>query len=190
MLILIATVLLASQSQAPAQAAKGCKPQPMPAAIDAAGRVPIASDMIEFAATPSLEHPGRAWVVRLSRRGQVEATIEVVRLRRQHDCNRYDIERRWQSPLSQAEYLDLAAKAVAVGVPHPATFVPSSTGQPPDLVLDGTAIDLRLTGQGWQITRSLNHYGQGVAISAIFRNLASKYVPASELPAEDWRTLP
>jgi len=189
LLALIAITTLASQAQKATQANQRCIPQPMPPAIDSAGELPIASDVIEFAATPALQYPGRAWVVRVYRRGAVEAKIEVVRLRRRNDCNRYDIEARWRSPLQQADYVALAETLVPIGVPAASVFVPSSSEQLPELVLDGTGIDLRLRSAGWQVSRSLNHYGQfGGTISEIFRHLSSKYVPESELPKDDWRT--
>ncbi|MEG3089368.1 hypothetical protein [Sphingomonas sp. PB4P5] len=189
--VLIAMTTLVPQAQTVAQVSPRCSEQPLPPAIDSAGEPPTASGVIEFAATPSLEHPGKAWVMRISRRGDAEAKIDVLRLRRQEYCNRYDIEARWQAPLKQEEYVAIAAGVAPLTVPTPSVFVPSPTDQLPEIVMDGTSIDLRLFSHGWQVTRSLNHYsGAGAAISAIFRNLASKYVPASELPTEDWRTLP
>lgn len=189
LLFVIAIATFAFEPRADAQASQPCIPQPVPPAIDSAGSPPIGSDVIEFAATPSLQYPSRAWVVRLWRRGQSEAVIEIVRLRQQHDCNRYDIEARWKAPLRQEEYRTIAAKVAPVGVPPSAIFVPSSTGPLPDVVMDGTSINLRLHSQDWQVTRSLNLYGQGgAAISAIFHDLASTYVPSSELPAKDWRS--
>lgn len=186
--VLIATATLAAQPLATTQTVEPCVRRPMPPAIDSAGTLPTASDVIEFAATP-WQHPGRAWVVRLSRRGEVEATLEILRLRRQRNCNRYDVESRWRMPLRQEEYSAIVARVVSVGVPASTVIVPSSTDQFTEVVLDGTSIDLRLRSREWQVTRSLNHYGQGGAdVSAIFRDLVLKYVPASELPTEDWRT--
>lgn len=190
LLLLMAIAAMSSPSQAATPAPKTCAPQPMPPAIDSAGELPVASETIEFAATPELQYPGRAWVVRLSRRGPVEAIVEVLRLRRQSDCNRYDIESRWQAPLRQDEYGALAARVVPLAIPPSTVFVPSSAEQLPELVLDGTGIELRLRSPEWRVTRALNHYGLGGAvISAIFRDLASKYVPASDMPAKDWRTV-
>lgn len=190
LLTLIATATLAPHA-GPTQAAPTCVLQLMPPAIDSAGEPPIASDLIEFAATPWLQYPGRAWVVRVSRRGQVEASVEVVRLRRQEDCSRYDVENRWRAPLSQQEYAAIAAKVAQVGVPAPGVFVPSPKNDEVELVTDGTGIDLRLRSDQWRVTRSLNHYETGeAAVSTIFRDLALRYIPASELPTEDWRTAP
>ena len=191
LLLAITMVTLVPPAQAAAQVSQKCISQPMPSALDSAGDPPIAPDVVEFAATPSSQYPARAWVVRLSRRGQVDGRIEVFRLRRQEDCNRYNVEARWRAPLRQSEYVAIATRVARVGVPTSSVFVPSSIEQAPDVVLDGTGIDLRLRSQEWQVTRSLNHYSAGGAeISAIFRDVTSKYVPASELPAVDWRTAP
>lgn len=190
-LLSVAMAILSSSPPAAAIPVEACVPQPMPPAIDSAGNPPIASDLIEFAATPSLDHPGRAWVIRVSRRGRTEAMVEIIRLRRQLECNRYDVENRWLAPMRQDQYDAIAAKIVPLGIPPAAVFVPSAKTALPDLVLDGTVIELRLRNAEWQVTRALNYYGTaGVGVSAIFRQLASQYVPASELPAEDWRTVP
>lgn len=189
LLLLMSTALLGHSSQVAAPAVTACIPQPMPPAIDSAGELPIASETIEFSATPSLDYPGRSWVVRVSRRGQIGATIEVIRLVRQLQCNRYDIEGRWEAPLKQEEYLDAANRVIPLGVPSSAVFVPSSVPRLDDLMLDGTSIKVRLRSQGWRVDRDLNHYGRGGAeISAVFRDLVARYVPAEELPEEDWRT--
>lgn len=57
-------------------------------------------------------------------------------------------------------------------------------------MLDGTGLELRLRTFGWEVRRGLNHYGRtGKELSAIFRALAAKHVPADEMPAEDWSTI-
>ena len=189
LLLLMATALLGYPSQAAAPAVGACIPQPMPPAIDSAAELPIASETIEFSATPSLDYPGRSWVVRVFRRGQVGATIEIIRLRRQFECNRYDVEARWKAPLKQEEYANIANKVIPLAVPSSAVFAPSSVLRLDDLVIDGTSIKVRLRSQGWRVDRDLNHYGHGGAeISAIFRDLVARYAPAQELPSEDWRT--
>lgn len=189
LLLLMSIVLIGHSSQAAAPAIGACTPQPMPPAIDSVGDLPIASETIEFSATPSLDYPGRSWVVRVSRRGQIGATIEIIRLVHQRHCNRYDVEARWQAPLKQSEYLDAANRVIPFGVPSSSAFVPSSVPRLDDLVLDGTSIKVRLRSQGWRVDRDLNHYGRGGAeISAVFRDLVARHVPAEELPEEDWRT--
>ena len=191
LLVFIALAALPSQALAAIPPAQTCIPQAMPQAINSAGLPPIATDTIEFAATPSLQYPERAWVVRLSLRRRVEATIEILRLKGQKRCNRYTIESRWQSPLKPGEYAAIASKVVPVVVPAGSVFVRCLTERPSYPVLDGTSIELRLQSEGWLVTRSLNHYSNGGgAISALFRQLALRYVPADELPTEDWRTKP
>ena len=156
----------------------------MPPAIDSLGEPPVAAGVIAFSATPT-EVPGRAWVIRLSRRGS-EAALEIVRLRRRDDCNRYTVERTWNTAIPLDEYRAIAA-AVAPWVAPPAGF-PAHEG-PPGVALDGTGLELRVRTTGWQVTRTLNQFVEdGPGLSAIFRTLLSRHVPASELPAEDWRT--
>jgi len=159
-------------------------PQPMPPAIEAIDEPAAASSVIVFSATP-WEFPGRAWVVRLSRRGPA-ATLEIVRLRRRFQCNVYDIERRWDAAIGAREYRSVA-EAIRPWATLPAGF-PVNEGSA-DLALDGTGLELRVRANGWGVTRTLNHYGTtGARLSAIFRSLVSNHVPMAELPAEDWRT--
>jgi hypothetical protein len=66
---------------------------------------------ITFAATPSFDHAGRAWLVRLSRRGDAAGSVQIMRLRRQRDCNRYDVENRWEAPLRPGEYNAVAPRS-------------------------------------------------------------------------------
>lgn len=160
------------------------RPQPLAPAAEAIGAPPAAAGIILFAATP-WEFPGRAWVVRLSRRGR-GASLEIVRLRRRSDCNLYDVENHWDSMVGAEEYRSLA-EAIRPWTTPPAGF-PANRGTP-ELVLDGTGLELRVSANGWGVTRTLNHYGaSGAGLSAIFRALVSRHVPAAELPAEDWRT--
>jgi hypothetical protein len=190
MLALIATAMLAAQAGTAAPPVAACVPQPLPPAIDSAGALPAASDTIEFAATPSLQVPGRAWVVRLTRRGTLGARLEVFRLLRQHDCNRYDVESRWEASLPQPAYAAVAARVAALGVPDRAVFVPQVPGQVAAIALDGTSLDLRLRTTGWEVRRSLAHHDAGgAALSALFRDLASRCVPVLDMPMPDWRRL-
>ena len=185
--IALGALALAVAAIGHAAAASPCPPQPMPPAMESLPPL-TASSSISFAATP-WEYPGRAWVVRASLVGQGGATLEIVRLRRQSDCNRYDVEKRWQAPLPAAEYRALAEAVAPLGTPPAGIFSPGGGIGGDELVLDGTGIALRLRTFGWQATRELNHYGSGGgAVSALFRALVAKHVPAAELPAEDWRT--
>ena len=162
------------------------RPQPLPQAIESIGEDPQASETIAFAATP-WEHPGRAWVIRLSRRGQA-ARIEIVRLLQRSDCNLYDVEWRREGALPFTDYRRVA-QAVATWARPPAGF-PLNEGDP-GVALDGTGLILRVRTTGWQVTRALNHYSRsGPGLSAIFRALLARHVLAAELPAADWRRRP
>ena len=80
-------ILLSLSTAVAAQSSSdSCPRQPMPEAIDSAG--PWLKNRftpaIAFAATPSLEYPGRAWVVRLNRQNPADpGMISIIRLRRQ-----------------------------------------------------------------------------------------------------------
>ncbi len=166
-----------------------CPVQPVPPAVDAlppqAGRHEIA-----FAATPSLEHPGRAWVVRLSRSGLAgPAAVEIVRLRRQSDCNRYDVEKSWQAALPSADFEVLARQVTALSLPREDSFAPQDPLRGLDDVgIDGTGVTIRLNTIRWDLTRRLhNSGGNGALLSPIFHALVAKYLPASEVPSAEWR---
>ena len=181
---MIAALVVAS----PAMAADvPCAPGPMPAALDSVPALELNAfaNVIAFAATPSLDYPGRSWVVRAWQpvRGQA-ATLEILLLRRRDDCNRYDVEKRWNAVLTAEEYRGVAAKIAPLATPPTDTF---SNDDPLRLLegvaLDGTGLDLRASTGGWQVARTLNHYSKGgEAISAVFRSLAARHVPASEMP--------
>jgi hypothetical protein len=110
-------------------------------------------------------------------------------MRRQADCNRYEVEQRWQAPLPRAEFDALAATIQPLARPPTAVYSGETMASTDELVLDGTQIELRLQRGNWEVRRQSNHYaGAGARISALFRRLVATYVPASELPAEDWRT--
>jgi hypothetical protein len=165
---------------------EACAQQPMPRAIDI-DTVAVASHKFEFAATPALGGGGGAWVIRIWHRGTVETQIEILKLRRQLDCNRYDVERSWRSTVTQDEYAAVASKVMKFGVPDRSAFIPpyELTG----LTLDGVSIDFRLQNSQWRVDRSLN-LGDGPnaeSLSKVFHDLAAKYIPASELPSADWR---
>jgi hypothetical protein len=167
-----------------------CIVQPLPPAIDAIPPPAPAASLITFAAAP-WEYPGRAWVVRVSRRGgAAPGSLEIIRLRRQSDCNRYDVERSWTAAISAAEY-DALGKAIApLASPPTGVFSQSEPMKgPSDIVLDGTGLELRLRRDEWEVRRASNHYARaGGEISALFRRLVMMHVPAAELPEEDWRT--
>jgi hypothetical protein len=167
--------------------AMGCAPQTLPPAIDSAGELTHISHSIEFAATPSLAPPGRAWVVRLVQ-GQLPS-LEIIRLRRRNDCNQYVLDRKWQAPLDDAAYEDALQKIAPFGIPSSSAIVPAHRKIFESLVLDGTAISLRLHNSVWTISRNINLGDRdGAAISAIFRDLVEQHVPAGELPDLGWRS--
>lgn len=164
-----------------------CVPQPLPPAIDSAGHLADISYSIEFAAEPSLEVPGRAWVVRLVQ-GRV-SSLEIIRLRRRSDCNQYVLDRKWQAPLDNAAYEDVLKTIAPYGIPPSSAIVPAHRKIFEPMVLDGTGISLRLHNPDWTISRSINIGDKhGPAISAIFRDLIKKHVPPSELPDLNWRS--
>jgi len=182
MLVALPALLLggAAAAQAPCPATR----QPMPPAINSIGTLAIPADTIAFAATP-WEFPGRAWVVRLWRRG-AQARLEIVRLRRRFDCNVWDLETRWEAPAALADFT-ATAEAIAPWMTVPPGF--PDRRNPSEITLDGTALELLVGTGGWRIDRALNHYGErGAALSAIFRRLVERLVPSDELPADDWRT--
>jgi hypothetical protein len=179
MSILLLSLLLQVAAPTPCPA----RPQPLPVAIESVGEDPPASGTIAFAATP-WDHPGRAWVIRLSRRGPA-ARLEIVRLLQRSDCNMYDVEWRREGALPLMEYRRLA-QAVAAWARPPDGF-PLKEGDP-GLALDGTSLILRVRTTGWQLTRALTYSSRsGAGLSAIFRVLLTRHVPAAELPAADWR---
>ena len=170
--------------------AETCTPQPMPRAIDISA-IELSSQKIEFAVTPSLEYPRGAWVIRLWRRGTVEANIEILQLRGQIDCNRYNIIKVWRSVITQDEYAAIATRVVTFGVPDQSMFAPpyDSKGI---ISLDGTQIDLRLENSDWRVDHRTNLYDgrNAQTLSEIFQDLVAKLVPASERPSIDWRVSP
>lgn len=166
-----------------------CPRQPLPPAVESLSPL-VGFDSITFSATPSLEHPGRAWVVRLSRpRNFGEATVEILRLRSQDACNRYDIEGRWQAMMPEAEFEGLGRRLT----PHilPGSGSPSA-GDPfnslPEIAIDGTSVSLGLTAFGWEVSRRLEVSGRsGAAVSAVFHRIVSIHVAIDARPTEAWR---
>lgn len=187
----LALLLLAAASPGPAEPLRSpcpAKPQPLPQALDSVAPLPQGRSSVAFSAAPSLDHPGRAWVVRAHQPRPGDAALEIIRLRRRSDCNVYDLEARWQAPLPAADYGALLRAAEGVGIPPPDAFSGEASGGQ-ELVMDGTGIELRLKRFGWETRRTLNHYERsGAAVSAIFRALVDKHVPADERPGEGWRS--
>jgi hypothetical protein len=176
-----------SSGAAAGSLAQECPPQPLPDAADVLPEVP-AVRVVTFAATPMMAVPGRAWVVRIQSGGSA-GLVEIARLRRQMDCNRYDVEARWQAPLPARELAALVRAAASIGTPPADVFVHDDQRRMADeLVLDGTGITLDLEVTGWRVRRELNHSGRaGAEVSKLFRDVVLRHVPPSEVPAEDWR---
>ena len=184
------TFVLALIVISPIAAAQGpCPTQSLPPAIDSLAPVPAAK-VLTFAATPSLEHPGRAWVVHLYRRGLGAGMLEIVRLRRQAECNRYDVEKRWKASLTAEEYQRVMVAVAPLGTPPSDAFTHDDRFRGlEEGGIDGTGIVLRLETTGWNVTRELHHSARtGAMISAFFHALLAKHVSAAELPTDDWRT--
>jgi hypothetical protein len=185
----LALLLLAAASPGlagPVQAPCPPVPQPLPPALDSVAAVPAGRSSVAFSAEPSRE--GQAWVVRAQQARPGDATLEIIRLRRRSDCNVYDVETRWQAPLTAADYQALARAAERVAIPRPGLFSDEDSARGPvELVMDGTGIELRLKRPGWESRRTLNHYARGgAAVSAIFHALVARHVPADQRPGEGW----
>ncbi|WP_343520328.1 hypothetical protein [Sphingomonas sp.] len=170
-------------------AAASCPRQPLPPAIESAALPPLSPHVfgIEFAASPMREYPGEAWVVRLSRRNErSEATLDIVRLRRQMTCNRYDVIGRWTAPLPRADYARIAAQVAPFTVPPADIVLRRDRGQ--HGVLDGTLIAFRAQAPNWRIERDLNAGDPiGARLAPIFHAVVARHVPAAALPDADWR---
>lgn len=171
-------------------AAAECKRQRLPPAIESAGLPPSEgyNNIITFAATPSLDYPGRAWVIRLFQRTRSQpATLTIVRLLSRNDCNVYDVESRWEAPLRADEYEALATLIEPYVMAPPGIFSKKGVARDGRVVVDGTGLDLLVETPGWQIRRSLNlGVSEGAKLSAIFHRLLAPVVPAPERPGESW----
>jgi len=187
----LAVSLFASASVATARAP--CPRQALPPAIESAGPRDDNRFMhsIAFAATPSLELPGRAWVVRLNRKPRLgSGSVEVFRLRRQFSCNRYDIEQRWQAQVTAAQYRTIAEAVLPLTIPPPDAFLdPNTRAGLQAVALDGTGLELEVRGEGWIVRRMVHASSRdGAVASALIHNLVANIVPANQLPTEEWRT--
>lgn len=182
--LLILTMSAASSSLA---SEPPCPRQPMPSPLDSLSSLPSYKRSISFAAIPTLG--GQAWVIRLDRAGQVQSgTVEIMQLRRQADCNRYDVEGNWKAPLSDEQYRLLSDKIAPFAIAPPGEFSGAGSTQAPEIALDGSPIILNVKTFDWEVTRSLNHYaGGGAELSAIFHAIVSQHVPDWKAPRTDWR---
>lgn len=192
--ILTALLVAAGLIGASQAGAAECKPRPLPPAIESAGLPPTDefNNVITFAATPSLEYPRRAWVIRLFQRTRSRpATLTIVRLLRRNDCNVYDVEARWEAPVRADEYEAIATLVAPYATPSPGIFTQKDMAHDRGLAVDGTELNLRVQSLGWQVMRSLTSaHSEGTAISAIFHRLLVPIVPAPERPGEYWSMTP
>ena len=166
-----------------------CPAQPLPPLIAVLAPVPEHRNAITFSAVPSLEYPEGAWVVRLSRNSFAgPAAVEIVRLRAQFDCNRYDIVRQWNASMPAEDFEALAKQVVTLALPAPELFGP---GDPLDRIigLDGTSIWVQMDSYSWKISANLRNAGPvHDSVSSLFHTLVAKFVPAPDLPTKEWRT--
>lgn len=182
--------LLAAAFLAPgSHAAAACPDQPLPPAAESLGPVE-AIRAITFAATPSLDFPGGAWVVRLQSFSRDDHRIEIVRLRRQMDCNRYDVEKSWTARISAEEFRGVGNAVVPLAMPDPETFWPATDVRraPDEVGVDGTSVTVDLSTSAMKVSRQLHHGGRaGAPVSAVFHALVSRHLPAGEIPTPEWR---
>jgi|GEM_PF-3079640 hypothetical protein len=181
------SVAIGTPSQA---AADDCKPQPLGPAIEAAGLPPSKgfANVVTFGATPSLEYPGRAWVIRLFQdRHARPATLTVVRLLRRSDCNLYLVETRWEVPIHADEYEAVATQVAPLLAPTVHVLSGEDTARGRGISVDGTSFDLRVETTGWQIRRLLTSADpEGQTLSKLFRRILTYAVPEPERPGEYW----
>lgn len=179
----LAAMLMALGGQSSADTP--CSPRPLPPALDSLAPASDALTMA-FSATPSRDHPGRPWVVRLTRKTYSgPASIEILRLRRQQNCNRYAIEKSWRAPFPAEQFDSIARQVLPVVSPGGEAFSPDAV----EIATDGTGITLRAATGFWEATRQLHLSGpKGAAMSSIFHALVLKHVSRAEQPTNDWRT--
>ncbi|MCA1197034.1 hypothetical protein K9B35_03565 [Sphingomonas sp. R647] len=184
MLLPLWFMLLASPAQA-----QSCPTQFLPPAIDSTA-LPALSPFVfalEFAATPSREYPGDAWVIRVSRQNvRSDARLAIVHLRRQITCNRYDIIATWDQALPASDYLRLAQEIAPYSDGPRDVAVQRDPTQ--GMTLDGTELVLRAQGPGWKVERTLNIGDRvGPDVGMPFHRLAQRLVPPEAMPDAEWR---
>jgi hypothetical protein len=145
-------------------------------------------DVIAFAVAGDMVVPGRAWAVRLSRQGNAgPALVEVARLRRQRDCNRYDVAQQWQTNVSAEEFADVARRVAPLVLAGRSSTSDNPLMVPSEIAVDGTGVTLMLSNAGWKATRELVVSGpDGGAASAAFRAIIGRVVPRQDQPPEGW----
>lgn len=170
--------IVAALAASPAPVAS-CPTQPEPAALaSAAFEIPASGDTLLFSAAPSSQSVRYALRVTKSA-GAQSASASLRRLKRRSDCNVHDLAGEWQFNLSPKEARALFAAASALEL---------TGGDPADLVLDGTQVELQLHASG---TPGFVYASNGLAkekMSQVVLDTLRRHVPARELPREaDWR---
>ncbi len=186
-----AAMFAMAASAHPAGPLATCSPRPMPAAVDFIGpwEDNMVMDSLTFTATPSLQAPGRAWLVRLHRFGPRDIKVNIVKLQRETNCNRYRIERQWSAALTSGEYDQTVALIEPFVTTPDRLFSIKNSRRDGDVVaLDGTTLSLRTQTLGWSVSRKVHESSVvGKSLSAIFYRIATAHVPKGELPTHDWR---
>jgi hypothetical protein len=167
-----------------------CPRQPLPPPAEALAAMSGIQSII-FSAKPISEVPAGAWVVRLFRNRYIDdASVEIVRLRRQYSCNRWVIEQRWQASMPAGTFEALGRQLMPHTIPGaggPAAADPFKAT--PEASLHGTTIILKLTTPYWQVSRNFDARGRsGTPVSAVFMEIVSKHVPEAERPGPVWKT--
>jgi hypothetical protein len=179
--------LMALSPQVDRSGPSACIRQALPAAIDSAGEAPFGPRKFEFAATPSLDYPSRAWVVQLVDQGADGGALRIMRLRVQSGCNRYDIAQRWDARIAQESVNTLTTSLTAFGLPPATIFIPEATGELAISFLDDTSLTLRLSTTEWKVSRTLSQGDHaGRALSKIMHRLVAEHIPAGDIPSDDW----
>lgn len=148
---------------------------------------------LEFSATPALQFPSRAWVMRLDRgTGHRQISLDVyVMQQRGSSCDSYEVERHWSAEISQQEYDAFNAQIEPlIAPPHDLHLSPAEqTRLSRSRGLDGTSLEVRAIRVNWKIASYLRyHTDEGRAVSAIVQAMIARVVPAGEMPSEEWYT--
>ena len=165
---------------AAATPAGACPVQPEPAALSSAAfKVPSRGETLLFSVAPS--SLSVRYALRIVRRdGASSASAQLVRLHRRMDCNVHDRAGEWSFKLSRGE-ADAIFNAAA-------ELQRIAETAPPEIVLDGTAVQLERYADGKRSFNYNSNAGPKEQLSATVLEIVKRHVPASELPrTNDWR---
>ena len=148
---------------------------------------------LEFSATPALQFPGRAWVMRIDRgAGHSPVSLDVYLMQKPgSSCDHYEVERHWSAEISQQDYESFNAQIEPlIAPPHNLHLPPVEQARlSRSRGLDGTSLEVRAIRVDLKIARYLRHHSEeGRAISAIMRAMIARVVPADQMPSERWFT--